>query len=294
MPQFDATRDNTRRSLGQLKTLHNDLEPGLRDIYVEGRGDVIFYARFLRECGVPFDGIYAVDDRAVVPGEAVRAVHQEVGAKGRLIALAAEVSTWESSQGVTCIIDRDFDCFQPIPEFDSLLRTDLSSRELYGLQPGPFSRFVELGLGIDCPPEAAERLIETLVPALNELFLARAALHLGSGVGLIERFMTCCTLKRGVLTVDATELVTRSLARAGESAQRERVLAKMAELRRSLPADLRLAIRGHDVGPVVAAQLGLKNDYAKPAVLESIWGPAIGLEDVVDSELFSALRLRLS
>lgn len=273
--------------------LHEELEPEFRDVYTEARSDASLFRWYFKQIGVSASSVYAIDDRVDVDSAAVLAAGGEVGPRGRVVALAAEVFTWGLDYpAVTCIVDSDRDLVFGGPEFPDLLKTDGGSIEIYGFAPRPLQNFVDMVLQCDVD---AGQLIETLMPVLNELFLIRAVLHLyAPNVPLIEKYIACCGPRGGEWKVESEKLIQRSLAGASASSQRAHVLSKLEEARGLLPVDRSKAVRGHDIAPLLIKALHLTNDWAKPLVLEQSWRGSLRLEDLQDAVLFETLRARLT
>jgi hypothetical protein len=253
------------------------------------------YLRVLcRFLNLEIDKVYAIDDRVDIPAEAVREAGAEIGKRGRLIALASAVDSWELvSPGVTCIIDADWDVVFPGgPEYRSLLKSDGGSLEVYSFFPDPLQRFLDLFLGVDAN---AANLIHELTPALNDLYLLRGVLHRsGLGVSLPDSFATLCEVSDGVWRANIHELLSRSLGggRATEEA-RAKLAAEFAEISLRMNAPSPLVIRGHDIAPLLIRRLGLKNDFAKPELLEGGMRGIVIPQDFEGTKLAEALRSRL-
>jgi len=272
-----------------------ELEPDLRDVYVEARPDANFVRWYLRGCGVAHPSVYAIDDRVVVDAERVLACGGEIGPRGRLMALAAEVGVWSVGTdmlGLTCIVDADRDYVFPSTELSQLSRTDVGSLDVYAFQERPLQQFFDLVLGTR---EAASGVIEELLPVLNELFLIRALLHLdGPDIPMLPSFVACCEFTRSGVRVDSREVLRRSLAIVGEGGRLGSFLARLEALRGKLPPERLKAVRGHDIAPLLIARLGLKNDWAKPLLVEQAWRGCLSPEDLHPWPLFEELRRRVA
>lgn len=102
-----------RKKLAELRTLY-ELEPNLRDIYVEVVADKAFYSWYLEETGKANTSIYPID--AVEVGKDVledRGLTE--GNRSRVVALALELDEVfpETLPYVMCIADKDFDAILP-------------------------------------------------------------------------------------------------------------------------------------------------------------------------------------
>ena len=280
---------DTRRTIDDLRVLHVDLEPHLRDVYVEGRTDAVLIRWFLDRAGLDVGRVYAVDDRLVVDRERLDALDLTPGARNRVIALAAAAQDWDIRRAaITCVIDADRDYVVGGPTYDNLLRTDGGSLDLYLFQPRPFEHFLRLVLGLS---EAAVPLMIQLIPTLQSLFVIRTALHLHH-VKLVPNFVSCCDLVRG--SVDEGELVRRSLAQAGRMGELDETMTQIESTRKLLPPDPMKSIRGHDVPYLLVRRLNLTNEWARPEVIEQAWRGCLELDDLRPWPLFQSLVVRLS
>lgn len=279
------------RTLDELKTLY-DLEEGIRDLIVEGRNDRRFYRWYLREKAIRNVEVYAVDDRVIIGSEAVLATGGEVGARGRVLGLAAVADGWVLAQeNLTCVIDSDRDCLESPDDYDHLLRTDVGSLDAYALQPRPLRQFAEVVVGRDVD---AEQIIADLIPPLMDLFLVRAALHREQEVALVDNFSACCDFRVSGISVDVEELVRRSLAREGLGGEQGRVLATLETLKAKLPEEPLRAVRGHDVAPLLIRRLNLRNEWARPATVEASLRGTLTVDDLDNHHMFKRLRERLT
>lgn len=280
----------SRRRVEELKTLYR-VQPALKDVVGEGRTDARLIRWYLHEHGLRHVKVYAIDDRVEIPSEMVFAAGGEVGARGRVLALAAEAATWELIQtSLTCVIDYDRDCFLPSgsPPQAHLLRTDVGSLDVYAFQPRPMQQFIDLVSG---RADGAAELIAQLLPALNELFLVRSALH-ADGVALVSNYGNCCDTGSEPTAVDAEKLVRRSLAVVGAGRSFGATVARVEALRSGLPSDSLLAVRGHDIPVLLVKRLGLKNEWARPEVVETTLRACLSTADLDDYPLFRRLRER--
>lgn len=276
-----------KRTPGELRTLYAT-NPSLRDIIVEGREDRNLVRWFLAEAGIEHPRVYAVNDRVVVDAELVLAHGGEVGHRGRVLALGREASQWGLPEpSLTCVIDRDRDCLAPSERAEHVLMSDAGSMDVYAFEPKPLQQFLDVVVGVSAK---AEELVEELTPPLNELFLVRAAMHEVAEVSLVPKFPALVNVKNG--SVDASTLVRRSLDVEGQGALYSDVMERYEALRAKLPEDRRLAIRGHDIAPLLVRRLGLTNDWAKPSIIEQALRGCLDAGDLAGRPLFAELLRR--
>lgn len=267
------------------------MDPGLRDVIVEGRTDRDFLRLVLRRNGIRFAEVYAVDDRVEVTRDIVLDAGGEVGAKGRVLGLANEASTWGlATTGLTCIVDTDRDALAAsVLDFPHLLRTDVGSLDVYSFQARPLEKFLIGDVGIDVDPV---EIIESSLPLLRELFLVRAALHHVCQARMVKDFARCCTFSGGDPTINVGEIVRRSLDKAGARGMESAVMGELERLRERLPADPLMSVHGHDIAPLLIGRLRLRNDMAKPEIVESKLRLCVELEDLNGFPLFQELLRR--
>lgn len=281
----------TRRPLRELRTLYQRI-PRTRDVIVEGRTDARLVQWYLEERG--FTAIaHAIDDRAEAPGELVIRYGGEIGPRGRVIGFAHEVDRWELIEPtVTCIVDSDRDSLlEARPSApDCLLRTDFGTMDVYMLQSRPFTQFLRVVLGRD---DDADALREKFLPALNEICVVRSVLHWsGLGISLVSDFASCCQFTSDAITVDASELLDRTL----KGKDRERLSELMAEIervRRRIPSERLKAVRGHDMGPLLIRALRLRNVWANEEAFERAWRACLQASDLDEFPMFTRLRERV-
>jgi hypothetical protein len=284
---------DTRRTLKELRVLHTTLEPELRDVYAESRRDARFYAWLLQKAGIKVSGVYAIDDRLLVSASEVGSADGEVGPRGRLLGLAFAVTSWGiDDPRITCIVDADWDLIYGGPNYPDLLRTDGGSVEVYSFAPRPLQHFLDLVLSTD---RDATQLLTDMVPLLNDLYMVRGILHrFGPGVPVIERFVACCTCCGSPWTVDVPDLIKRSLNAAALADSLAVMLEEFDKAGRALPVDRRLAVRGHDIAPILAKGLGLTNEWSKREVIEGSLRGCLQFDDMEQTSLLTELRGRFT
>src|SRR5688500_15267818 len=121
-----------RRQLSELLTLY-ELEPTLRDVFVEGPFDVSIINWFLHEKGCQDVGVYDISTIEIPDGEILNR-GRKANNRERVIYLAEfmQNSLQPNKNQITCIVDRDFsDFLQDRRDIECLLYTDYSCMEMY-------------------------------------------------------------------------------------------------------------------------------------------------------------------
>lgn len=269
-----------------------DRFPHFRDIYVEGREDAALINWYLAEKGLP-GRAYAIDDRVEIPRDLVTPLHPEVNARGRVVALADTLDSWSLVQpSVTCVVDSDFDLLDSsAPESDSLLKTEYAAMEVYSLAERPLRKFlVTVAKNHTEPAE----IVGLLKPAWAIVYALRYVLHRHEdGARMVENFSECCINRRGAIAADASELLRRTKPTPTRSRIAE-LLDMHADYLALIPGGGLQGIRGHDVAPLLIRYLELRNDLAKPSVVELLMRSSLDTADLDATALFPRIANRVS
>lgn len=281
----------TRRELRELLTLYK-LKPHFRDIIVEGRDDAAWLKWYLSEHSAQNTMVFAVDDRVTIPREIVSEVHNDVNARGRVVALAAEFEKWNLPQpSLTCVVDSDFDLFEPGTVHDGLLKTDYAAMEVYALADRPLSKFL---IASAKSTIEASTLMAALKPAWAVLYALRYVLHRHSeGARMAGRFADKCINDAGEVVANVRELL-RIVSPTPARSALEELLALHGQYLERIPRDTLQGIRGHDIAPMIVRFLRLKNDLADPAHVERLLKQSLELRDLDEHRLFRQLKDRVA
>lgn len=204
-----------RRTIAELAARY-DLEPSLRDVFVEGPSD-----RTLVDLAMTFLGenarirAYEVDT-VNVPAESVKARSLPEGNKGRVMALADELATGSSRDlraSVVCLADLDLDdILGRRREYQLLLYTSALSLDVVIAAPEVIEKLLSLVLlGF---PQPAGRLLQQLLPVLNERVLQRLAAEQLSITAEPPPLAKSCTFDGRALQFKARDFVRRYLDKA--------------------------------------------------------------------------------
>jgi hypothetical protein len=285
-----------RRTLNELQTLYQ-LEPGLRDIYVEGPSDCALLRWILRDRDLQRTQIYDIDTIEIT-AEHLEEFSFLPGARSRIIVLGRKLEAvlpMQSTQ-VTCVIDSDIEGALGRPEKGRLiLGTDYADIEGYLLTEEVISKFLLVVLGVQ-PKIQVSRLLEMYLGILREPFLLRMA---GSSTGIPlarVKIVKSCQANGEAVRLDRDDLVKRMLEKSGAAAFRDQIEAAVQELRGTLNGDPRCYVSGHEFIDLFgwhwatqARKRGLRDLSAIGPVLRN------GLDSgaVSGEPLFQAIRGRL-
>ncbi|WP_173046752.1 DUF4435 domain-containing protein [Nitrospira sp. KM1] len=236
-----------RRTLEEIIARY-ELEPTLRDIYVEGEFDAFLIRWVLHEVGIRDSFVYEIAT-VEVPSSLLSDLGVDNNNRGRVVALAHRIAHHLGSQNrqVTLVIDKDFDSLLgKSHNTDLLLVTDYSSMEMYFFNQWHIQKFLTLVLqegSLDVPI-----LLSHITSILEYLFLLRFANYVRRLNLQWMSFERCCTYETGGSEIhfDQEDFITRYLNKNSASANKNDILQTIEEYKSRLSSDARLNAHGHD------------------------------------------------
>ena len=285
-----------RRTVEELVALY-ELEPQLRDVYVEGAADRRLVEWFLqRRMGRRVD-VYEV---SVVEIDVNKVLQYglEDNCRGRLVMLSLELEAGlgEGSLQATCIADSDFDlALDQVYECTMLLFTDYTSIEMYLFRESCLDKFLQVFLrGFPVP---AAFVLEQLARVLQHIFRIRLAnSQLGWGLEWMT-FERCCAVTGHEIRLDADEFITRYLSKNNSLARRADFCHAVNSCRLDEGADCRCHLHGHDFVNLLAWYVrrhGVARKLADSEVVGRALFLCIETEDLAGERMFSQLMNRLT
>lgn len=223
-----------------------ELEPSLRDVFVEGTYDQYLVAWFLRVNGLTQVAVYPIASVEILD-ENVLAMGLEANNKGRTIQLAKALcqKAGETNRQFTCIVDQDFDVLlKKIHIIPCLLTTDYTCMEMYLFNEETMDKFSSLVVkGLRHSPA---NVLAILAEPLQELFLIRLANHiLKLGLKAMP-FSKHCVFKGNRIDFDREEFVARYLHKNSKHTEMGKFELTIKQYRKDLREDCRFQINGHD------------------------------------------------
>jgi hypothetical protein len=137
-----------------------ELEPDLRDIFVEGVSDVTIFNNYAEKQRISSVLVYPIVE-VNVPKELVEQQYG-TGNRGRICALARELSenVPNDNDNVYCVADQDFEPADgPIRNFQRLLLSDFSCIEAYGFSWDVISKLHNTYFGVHLSEEAFSAIL---------------------------------------------------------------------------------------------------------------------------------------
>lgn len=209
------TERSDRRTIAELQVRY-DLEPSLRDVFVEGPSD-----RTLVELALTFLGensrirAYEVDT-VHVPEALLQVRSLPDGNKGRVLALADELamtSTRDLRSSAVCLADLDLDgILGRCRNYRLLIYTAALSLDLVIARPAVLEKLLSVVLlGF---PQLADRFLAQLLPILNERVLHRLAADRLAIAVEPPALAKSCTFDGRTLQFEADAFIRRYLQKA--------------------------------------------------------------------------------
>lgn len=295
-----------RRTVDELVTLY-ELEPEVRDIFVEGRSD----RNFLRfHLGAEFESslcnVYAVSDRVHIPDGELISAGILVGERGRVVWLSQQLSTkLPGHSSAALVADKDFASLDADTkeEIHGLLYTDYSSIEAYALNENTLDKLLRVTFGA---PEyiTASVLVSAVKPALVSLFFIRLCLReSGTGASLPAKTLNKWDLDDHEQSkiLEAFRLALHSIPASERNGQTSETLyAGYLDYQEGLDSEFRNYINGHDISLLVVRFLKTecasvfnseaRRPLQKPEVLETVLMSCVETSDLAGERMFQMLR----
>jgi hypothetical protein len=231
--------------MDELITMY-ELEPSIRDVYVEGASDRCVFEWFFKESGRPTVGVREIET-VHVPAGALPQPGCENSNRGRVMALARVLQSGlgGGSRSVTCVIDADFDrALGRDHECELLLLTDYSCLEMYFFEPRALSKLVSLVLR-GFPDTPGQILARLEAPLLDLAALRLANLTLQWNLRWVN-FARCLVADACGPRLDINKYIRTYLSANARLAGKREFEEAFTRGRARLVGDARHYINGHD------------------------------------------------
>ncbi|WP_248739522.1 DUF4435 domain-containing protein [Pseudomonas sp. MWU12-2029] len=274
-----------RRSVEDIVTRY-ELEPEIRDVYVEGVFDREILTQCLRKRGDKVKVVYEIDS-VDVSGELLDKYGLTSGNKQRVIAFAKELSGRGVENSYHCLVDRDLDhWFNPLESISGLMWTKYNSIELYFLTEDILHSILVATAKSKISDWSV--FFSSFIDVLAELYAMRLAdreLDLNLSWVDLDKDLGCAGSK---LSLDSLGLVDRLINKNSVFDKKVAFVEATALWVGKLEGDPRLHIRGHDfvkmVAWVIKSLKGLKifsSDEAVERMLVLVSGHVDDLSELI-------------
>lgn len=221
-----------------------DLEPELKDIYVEGSFDRDLLKKYCAESNLNDRVIYEINV-VDIPFDLIAKYNFTEGNKQRVITLAKELSVIPKECNYTCIVDKDLDhWFGKEENVPRLFWTNYCAIELYFFNENFIKNLFELTLG--CIITKWDDFFASFVGVLKQLYCIRLsdyALGLKMEWIAIDKSLSG---RYGVIEFNVDDYFLKVLNKNSCSKQKDNVTQCYRDWLLKLEGDPRLWIRGHD------------------------------------------------
>ncbi len=280
-----------KRTLEEVYTLYG-LEPGLRDIFVEGTGDKFFFDWYLRRKEITNVSVYPIELIDISDEILAKYALPTASNRSRIIALSFELTNRLAvGHRVMCIADRDYEDYCPTCENNPyLFWTDGNSLEVYALTPTVMEKFLFVALAGF--PLSVESFIRQVVGILEQVFAIRLANErLRWGMTWIP-FEGYIEVSSANIRFKEKEFVRAYLSKNSKSSQRQHFEKTVGEIKSSLFPNAWRKIRGHDLASlilVIVRKLRRERQFGNVETLEGCLMTAIESNDLEGHSLFRSI-----
>jgi hypothetical protein len=279
-----------RRRVEELASLY-EFEPEIVDFFVEGRSDRVLLEHLLEDADENVR-VWEADD-VEIPAEMVAGTGENVGAKGRIVALSIELEkrlSKGSEYSVLCIVDADFDHLlkSDIRSSRFLARTDFTCLESYYWNLKVVRKYLKLALH-DTVPLGAGEFMSKIDSVMREILLLRlAATALGLNFSWVDPASCCGDVKKGG-GFDRVKYLEKVLHKNSANSRKADIEQKMGDFRVLLGEDARSFIHGHDLCRLISWLIKpyvRDRNLISEEVVSRVLASCIERADIADQPLF--------
>ncbi|GAA6619210.1 hypothetical protein [Scytonema sp. NUACC26] len=288
-----------RRSLNELVARY-ELEPELRDIYVEGKTDKLLLEWFLKQKGQEGFAVYEIDT-VDIPAQKLFEFGLNDSKRGRVIYLALFLQKMlsEIPPHLTCVADKDFDWLFDIEYIcDLLLFTDYSCLEMYLYNEITIDKFLRLSLRLN--QIKTRNVLYQVSKILEKLYLLRATNEAFKlQMEWLDKFEDCCSINANKILFDIEKFIGKYLNKNRRNTQKDLFINKFNELAAKKLVDLRYKMHGHDFNEVLLWYIRpylrkeIRHSYNSEILAGALLG-CIDIEQLAQESLFQKLVSRMS
>ncbi|MCL7379634.1 hypothetical protein [Streptomyces sp. 35G-GA-8] len=290
--------DENRRTPGELAMLEI-LEPDMKEVIVEGRGDQAILRWFFTHAAPETEiDIFAVKERVLIDEEVVSTHGYNTGERGSVLTVAEIVNAAHpEGNRLRFVADRDLSSLglDGCPQIGNVFYTDFASMELYFFSEKPIGKM--LSVALRAPARISPRaVIEAVTPVLVSIFTIRSILRsLPTPKKLASKVIDSLKFTETGSTLDVREAFSKSC----QGANIETLVAKYSGVEIASDLDVRHFIRGHDISAVLVRYISSlhgqlfredRRHLAQAAAMEICLTTCLELADFEGFALFKSLK----
>ncbi len=275
-----------------------ELEPDLKDVYVEGRRDYIFFKNFFEQIHNKNVVVYQISD-TIKFSEDLKNKAKKQGFnlsknnRNKVIFLAYEIDSQLTNKNpIICITDSDFDIILNINHNCSIIFfTDYANLEMYLFNIETIKKYLENFLRkINCP---INKILYEFGKFLNRLFLIRLIneiLNLNLEWLDFSKYWSCRKLE---INFYEEKFIESYLSKNNKLHNKAVFILKIKEMERRLTNEPRNQINGHDFINLLRIfnKRGLKKrqKFCDKDIVEGVLYSSLEISYILKENLFKKL-----
>lgn len=232
-----------RRTIDEL-LIRYELEPSIKDVFVEGKFDQEVISNCFRNAGQHDRIVYEIDT-VDIPKSLLLAHGLTLGNKQRVIALARELAKQSNNYLYKCFVDRDLDhWFGNLESTRGLIWSKYCSIELHFFSDELLKELLITVARTQI--DDWESYYKSLITTLSDLYALRLTdreLDWSLKWLPIDKFVSCCDCR---INLNLKEYRKRLLLKNRKSKYEKQFDCLFAKWKSKLRGDHRCHIRGHD------------------------------------------------
>ncbi|TMI69548.1 MAG: DUF4435 domain-containing protein [Bacteroidetes bacterium] len=222
------------------------LESEIKDIYVEGATDKVFFKSYLN--GKKLDRkVFQIEiiDFSELDRDYFEGLDPS-SAKSKVTILSKLLQERAPNTSTKCIIDKDFDDFIKAMTNEKLLRTDFSCLESYLFCEEVFEKF--LNIGINNFPFEANFVLNQLAQVLKPLFCLRLLRELNYRFAKLVSIDGNLSINKqnGIINFNENSYIDKFINKNNLNYDKDKILQQYKETMNRLGLEIRHYINGHD------------------------------------------------
>lgn len=279
------------RTLDEILALYQ-LEPSLKDVYVEGESDRRFLSWFLGQSSRTQVEVYTIDVVDIPEPVLKKYGLLKHSRRSKVLALAAELgSQFKAGLSVVCVADRDFQDYLPIGFTSPMLQfTDGNSLECYALTEQNLRKFSLVVLGQR--DAMLVGLSSAIANILRQIYVIRLANEvLGWGMEAIP-FTRYVRLDGTKVSFEEDKFLRAYLQKNNRWHDREEFKNALDSVSAKMSHETERTARGHDIAELLfhlIHKLAPSSKFSDSDTLEGALLGTIESRDLEKTTLFQRL-----
>ena len=260
MTHSESMQELPRRAIHELIARY-ELEPDLRDLFVEGPSDRRLYSWYLETSQCKHVTLFDIDT-IEIPLDILMSHGLTSSNRARVIALALELDGQFSPElrYVRCIADSDFDVVLGARNCaNHLWYTDYTSVDLYTCDAYLLGKVLQLGFNI--PKMELDELLPSMLSVLRELFTIRASNQKLEWGMVFVPFTRSCKIRGSDIIFDRNNFIRKYLNSNGRHSEQAVFEGVCKQLQTVSLSDPRQGIHSDDYFELIGWYLNQRRNW---------------------------------